>query len=701
MQDSQFVCGVDIGGTFTDCVLIDGTGDVTVAKTVSTHDEGLESGFFDCINAAAEKIGYEEDEIFDDIVRLAHGSTIATNAVVEEEGVKTGLLTTNGHQDTVIMMRGLGRPTGEPPERRTNIFIGKPDPIVPRELTRGIPERVDAHGEIIVSLDEQAVRTAVRELIAEGVEAVAVSLLWSFKNPEHERRVAEIIKDEAPDLFVSCSHETSPSLGEYERSVATCINSLVGPETSAYLDTITESLREDKQYGGPFYIMQANGGTGTAEMAAQKPISLIGSGPAGGVRACEELVVELDTPDVIVTDMGGTSFEVGVIADGEPLVNSEPVVKNYQYNLPKLDIKSIGAGGGSVARVDEDSGGLRVGPKSAGAEPGPACYGLGGADPTVTDADLVLGYIDPDAEFGGQVSNHEQLAREALEPLADRLGLSLYEAAKGIFDVTNAKMANLAQQEVIGRGYDPRDFTVVSYGGAGPIHAAAYADELGSSTVVVPSEVSPVWSAYGISQSDVTYTLEREVVMLEPFDPAELRTTFEDLESEGLELLRDAGIPAEDIAFNRSAKMQYEGQLNQLNISVSKAELGEGNIEQLLERFQREYSQRYSPAAQLPEARTEIVSIRLNPVGRVQKSGRVVTTEKTDTIPNRAKKPSRAVYMGEQDGTVEVDVYRGTELRPGNEIAGPTVIDLPNTSIVVHSGQTVSINEYHDFEISL
>lgn len=436
-------------------------------------------GFFNSINAAAEKIGYEVDEIFDNLVRIAHGSTIATNAVVEDEGVKTGLLTTKGHEDTVVMMRGLGRPIGEPPERRTNIFIGKPDPIVPRDLIRGIPERIDAHGDVIVSLNEDAVRTAVSELVDEGVEAVAVSFLWSFKNPEHERRVAEIIDEEAPDLFVSCSHETSPSLGEYERSVATCINSLVGPETAAYLDTITKSLREEKQYEGPFFVMQANGGTGTAEMAARKPISLIGSGPAGGVRACEELVDELDVPDLIVTDMGGTSFEVGLIAEGEPLVDAEPVVKKYQYNLPKLDIKSIGAGGGSIARVDDDSGGLRVGPQSAGAEPGPACYGLGGDDPTVTDADLILGYLDPEAEFGGQVSNREQLARDALEPLADKLGMSLYETAKGIFDVTNAKMPNLALQEVIGQGYDPREFTVVSYGGAGPVHAAAYADELG------------------------------------------------------------------------------------------------------------------------------------------------------------------------------------------------------------------------------
>lgn len=700
MGENQYVCSVDVGGTFTDCVLVDDSGQVTIAKAMSTHTEGLEQGFFRSINKAAKKEGYVSGEIFQDIVRIAHGSTIATNAVVEDRGAKTGLLTTKGHEDTVVMMRGLGRPTGEPPERRTNVFIDKPEPVVPRELIHGIPERMDAQGEVVVSLDESAVREAVRDLVAQGVDAIAVSFLWSFQNSEHERRVAEIITKEAPEVFVSCSSEISPSLGEYERSVATCINSLVGPETSTYLNRLTEALRSDAGFDGAFYVMQSNGGTGTVDMATRKPIGLIGSGPAGGIRGCERLVQELTATNLIVTDMGGTSFELGLIPEGKPLVETTPVIKKYQYNLPKLDVKSIGAGGGSIAWIEDGGEALRVGPESAGADPGPACYGLGGDEPTVTDADLLLGYIDPDAEFGASVDDRRERATEALEPLANRLGLTVLETAKGVFDVINAKMADLAKQEVIGRGYDPREFAVVSYGGAGPVHAAAYAAELGVETVIVPGKISPVWSAYGISQSDVRYQLEQEVVMFEPFDPERILSVYDDLTAKGQDLLMDAGIEPDACEFQRVAKMQYEGQLNQLEIPVPSGELGENEIEKLVSDFEEEYTDRYSEAAHLPGARPEIVSLRAVPIGHVTSFDRHTAEMDSAEPPAAARKTGRDAYLGEADELQPVEVYDGTRLHPGNEIDGPTIIDLPHTSIVVQQSQEATINEYNDVQIT-
>lgn len=698
---TDYVCAVDAGGTFTDCILIDDRGEVTTAKALTTHEAGVQQGFFDSINKAGRKLGYEEGEVFDDVVRLAHGTTVATNTVVEDAGVTTGLITSQGHEDTVRMMRGVGRATGEPPE---NIFkvteVDKPDPIVPPDLIRGVPERVDSDGDVVSPLDEEAAREAVRDLVDEGVEAVAVALLWAFKNPEHEQRVRDIVAEEAPDVYVSCSHDVSPKVGEYERSVATCINSLVGPETASYVERLTDDLEADHGYERPLLMMQCNGGNAWSDRIADQPLKLIGSGPVGGLRGCERLVDEFDVENIIATDMGGTSFELGVIQDGEPLVADETVIRKYQYNLPRLDIKSIGAGGGSVAYIGEDTGSLRVGPQSAGAEPGPACYGRGGDQPTVTDADLILGYIDPEAELGNELTPDVELARDAVGDLADDLGMTVESAAQGIFDVTNTKMANLMQNEIIGRGFDPRDFTVVAYGGAGPIHATSYADELGIKTVVVPSEISPVWSAYGIAQSDVLYQFEEEVSILQPVDPGELEAAFESLEAEAAETLGE-NVDEDNVSYDRVAKMRYKGQVHDLEVSVPKGSLDEADIAAVSDRFQTQYERRYSPAARLETAVEQFVTLRLEARVGVEKFEREIAEKQGATPPDAAEKPSREVFLNEAVGHVAVDIWDGLELRAGNELEGPAVIDMPNTSVVVHENQTASVNEYHDFEISL
>jgi len=693
---------VDTGGTFTDCILIDEAGSVTTAKALTTHGEGVQEGFFDAIDAAAAKLGYDEGEIFDDVVRLAHGSTVATNTMVEGGGVRTGLLTTLGHEDAVRMMRGVGRATGEPPENVFQVLdIDKPDPVVDPDLIRGVPERVDSEGEVVAPLDEDAAREAVRELLEEGVDAIAVSLLWSFKHPDHEQRVREIIEEEAGgDVFVSCSHEVAPKVGEYERSVATAINSIVGPRTASYIESITERLDEEHDYDGRLLLMQCNGGNAWSEEVTDTPIQLIGSGPVGGLRGCERLVDEFDIENVIATDMGGTSFELGVIEDGSALVSDETVIRKYQYNLPRLDIKSIGAGGGSIAHVDPDSESLRVGPHSAGADPGPACYDRGGEEPTVTDANLVLGYIDPEAELGDELTPDLDLARESVEELAGELGLTVEETAKGIFEVTNTKMANLMQSEIIGRGFDPRDFTVVSYGGAGPIHASAYADELGVDRVVVPSEVSPVWSAYGIAQSDVLYQFEEEVAMVEPFDAGNLEDAFSALESEAEDVLASADIDPGSVETTRIAKMRYQDQINDLEVEFPDP-VTEERFADVFDSFETEYERRYSPAARLDEALAQVITLRVETRVGVEQFERETHGDAGADPPDAARRPSRAVYVDSETGRIPFDVYDGTELRTGNEIPGPAVVDMPNTSVVVHDGQTASVNEYGDFEIEL
>lgn len=702
---TEYVCAVDAGGTFTDCILIDDAGEVTTAKALTTPEAGIEEGVFDSIDAAAAKLGYEAGEVYDDLVRLAHGTTVATNVVVEENGVETGLLTTQGHEDTVRMMRGVGRVTGEPPE---NVFrvteVDKPDPVVPPSLIEGVPGRIDADGNEVAPLDEAATREAVRDLLDAGVEAIAVSLLWSMKTPEHEERVAEIIEEEATrDVFVSLSHAVAPKVGEYERSVATCINSQVGPPTASYIGRLTAELDARYGYDGGVQLMQCNGGTAWPAAIEETPIKLIGSGPVGGLRGCEQLTETGDYDDVIATDMGGTSFELGIVEDGDALVTDETVIRKYQYNLPRLDVKSIGAGGGSIARVDPDSGALKVGPDSAGADPGPACYGLGGTEATVTDANLVLGYIDSEAEFGDELTPDLDRAREALDGLADELGLTVEETALGVFEVTNTKMANLMESEVIGRGFDPRDFVVVSYGGAGPIHAAAYASQLNVDRVVVPSEVSPVWSAYGIAGSDGLYQFERELSLVEPFDAEELSTAFADLESEARSAVADgaADVDPDNLRFERVGKLRYEDQVNDIETTFPAGEFGPDELSETLDGFRAEYERRYSPAARLEAAREELVSLRVNARVPVAGYDRATATPVGSAPPDGARTGERAVYDGAERGRVDVPVYDGTALEAGNELAGPVLVDLPNTTVVGPEGTTVSVNEYGDFEIEL
>lgn len=693
---------MDIGGTFTDCVLVDEDGNVAAAKALSTHESGVAEGFFNSIEAAAKQFGYRENEVFEDIVRIGHGTTVATNAVVEDQGAKTGLITTKGYQDTVEMMRGSGRATGEPPE---NVFkiasVDKPDPIVPSELTYGIPERVDSDGNVVVPLDEESTRDTIQQLIDEGVEAIAISLIWSFNHPEHELRVKEIIQEEAPEIYVSCSHNVSPTLGEYERTVATCINSMVGPEVSSYIDSTITELIEEYGYTQPLLMSQANGGNTAASLAAETPVTLIGSGPVGGISGALKLIDELDEPNIIATDMGGTSFEFGLINDGDPLVENNPVIQKYRYRLPKLDIKSIGAGGGSIAWIEESSDSLRVGPESAGADPGPACYNRGGKEPTVTDANLLLGYIDPDVTFGGDFQPRVDLAEEAIETLADQLGLSVLETAKGIFDITNAKMANLMENEVIGRGFDPRDFVVISYGGAGPLHASAYADQLDIGKVLIPGRVSPEFSAYGISQTDIRHQTERQVNMVEPFDSDEIQDKFEELEAHGRELLKETTLGQNDIQFSRVASVQYQGQLNEIEMTIPSGDLDQSDIEDFIRRFETKYEQRYSATARLPQAELEIVTLRSDAEGLVDKFDRSTDPMGSSDPPKEAKKQSRQVYLDKEPSQVDVSVYNGMELHPGNELEGPVIIDMPDTGIVAQDKQSVLVNEYNDFEIKL
>lgn len=529
-----FVCGVDFGGTFTDCVVVDPDGNLVLGKASTTPDDRSQ-GFMDSVASAARRLDLEVEDLLGETHRLLHGTTVATNAMVERKGAKVGLIATKGHGDAILMMRGAGRTAGLPVDKVLDIpGSDKPEPLVPRTRIREVTERIDYAGEMIVPLDEDEARDAVRSLLETGAEAICVSFLWSFQNPEHEDRVVDMVRELAPGVFVTASHRLIAKWGEYERTAGAVINSFVGPATESYL-TRTASRVESKGYSNPFLIMQATGGLAPVEECAQAPLLTLGSGPVGGLEGVRFLSETLGLDNVIAADMGGTSFDIGLIVDGYPVKSSTTTVGQYQYTLLVVDVQSIGSGGGSIAWVDDVSGALRVGPHSAGADPGPACYARGGTEPTVTDADLILGYLNPKYFLEGALPLDRERAEKALASLGDRAGMSPTETAAGIATIVEFQMADLIRRTTVQKGYDPRDFALFAYGGAGPVHAPVIARELGVSKVIVPlGDVAGTWSAMGVAASNVVRVFEQTWIMYEPFDHEAVTEAYRALEARAL-----------------------------------------------------------------------------------------------------------------------------------------------------------------------
>ena len=502
--------GVDIGGTFTDLVLMDDGGRISTAKSLTTPGE-LEIGVFNAIDLAAEGKGLAAADLLARIENFGHGTTQATNALIERTGAVTGLITTRGFGDTLGLQRLMGFTAALSVDQLGWYSRRRyPDPIIPRELRREVAERIDYAGSVLCPLDEAGVRQAVEELTGLGVETFAITFLWSFRNEAHERRAAEIVREVRPDAYVSVSCELAPIIGEYERTATTALNSYLALKVASYLNRM-EGLLRDRGFRGNFYILNSSGGVLPAKEAARKPVHLLASGPTGGVLGSLQLATALSHRNVITTDMGGTSFDVGIIVDGKPLLSGTHEAGGYHLNTPMIDIRAIGAGGGSIARVE--NGLLRVGPESAGANPGPVCYGRGGKRVTVTDADVALGIISPDNFLGGGMRADRAAALAAInEQIARPLGLTVEQAAAGIRRVVDAHMADTLREVTVGRGYDPREFVLFAYGGAGPVHCAAFAADLGVPRIVIPA-TSMAHSAYGALASDIHQSAERSLLM--------------------------------------------------------------------------------------------------------------------------------------------------------------------------------------------
>ncbi|WP_432826477.1 hydantoinase/oxoprolinase family protein [Dactylosporangium sp. CA-092794] len=689
MTASKFSVGTDIGGTFTDMVVIDDRNVVHQFKTPTTPSDRSQ-GVVDAFNLAAAEFGISPAEFAARVVYFAHGTTAATNALIERKGEPTGIITTRGMEDTLLVQRsmgswtGIGQVSGHYSRRRN------PDPLVDRSLIIGVDERRDFEGDEIVRLDAEQVRAAARRLRDAGAKAVAVSFLWSFVNPEHERDAARLVRQEWPDVFLTSSSEIAPVIGEYERTATTVINSYLGPVISRYIRLLEHRLK-DMGFVGDFTVLDSTGGVMDADEAGDRAVGMIMSGPAGGVLASAALARKLGYPNVITSDMGGTSFDAGLIVDGEPLVTTTSIADRYHLATPRVQVTAIGSGGGSIASVDE-GGILVVGPESAGADPGPACYGKGGKRPTVTDADVVLGIIDPDFFLGGRFKLHRELAEEAVgRYIAEPLGLSVVEAAVGIRRVADNQMADLLRAVTVQQGYDPRDFVVFAYGGAGPTHAYAFAEEAGIDTIVVPY-TGTTHSAFGavscdryrsFQGSDPQRTPPGSARPAEHLDLGRINRKFEELERQCRAAMKDHP----ELRLNRTLYFRFNRQAHELPIAVPDHTLTAEDFDRLLVDFRQSYERIYGPATSLPEAGVEINTFRLE--GRIPARSTGVTGAGRTTVAEHTDVPapigSRSVVFS---GTpLSTTVYAGERLPAGVAIAGPAIAEFPGTTVVIGPDQ--------------
>ncbi|MHB1538606.1 MAG: hydantoinase/oxoprolinase family protein [Solirubrobacteraceae bacterium] len=683
-----FFCGVDIGGTFTDCVVLDDRGTITLAKVSSTPPD-FATGFLTALDEVAQRLGLPVQEFLSQTDLLLHGTTVGTNVLVQMKGAKTGLITTRGHGDALIIMRSAGRSAGLTIDELLHVsHHRKPDPIVPRYRIKEVSERLDWAGDVVLALNERELRDAVQELLDEGVEAIAVSFLWGFVNPVHERRAMEVVHELAPDVRVSAAHELIAKPGEYERTAAAAINAFIGPATSSYIEGVDRTVHE-RGYRKALLIMQAAGGVVRAEEAAARPLFTIASGPVGGVAGAAYLAKRLGHENVIACDMGGTSFDVGIILDGEPVTSSETIINQYTFFMPRIDIESIGSGGGSLVWVDEHSGTLRVGPHSAGALPGPVCYGRGGTEPTVTDCDAVLGRYNPENFLGGKLELDREGAHGAVARLAEQVGLDTIEAADGALRIVESQMADLMRQMTVERGRDPRDFVVYAFGGAGAAHAVVFAREMGAAEVVIPlGDLASTWSALGVMSSDVLHVYEHSELMLGPFSHERMNEIYGELESRARKQLRAEGFADQDIELSRLAEMKFSLQIHQVEVPVPSGTLTAAHAEEQVERFVAAYEQLYGEGSAFRGAGTQIGLFKVLARGRVR-------TPATPELPARElREPARRdVYWREEGSFVSTEIHDGSTLPAGTELAGPAIIEYPDTTVVVPPGARARLDE--------
>jgi len=667
---SNLRLGVDTGGTFTDfCLLDEASGGLTVAKVSSTPD--------DPARAVVEGIGKlaRTGALKPEEVRfLIHGTTVATNALLEGKGAPTALITTQGFEDVLLIGR-QSRP------KLYDHWARRPTPIVPRRRCFGVPERVLYTGRVLKELDKERAEAVIREIRDQGIDSIAVCLLHSYANPAHEVELGRLIARIHPRAMVTLSSQVLPEYREYERMSTICINSYVMPKVNAYVAHLEEKLKE-MGVASELYIMQSNGGVITARTARESSARTALSGPAGGALTGAYLARRLEEPNLITIDMGGTSSDICLIRDSRPSQTTEAEIEGYPIRLPMIDINTIGAGGGSIAWIDP-GGALRVGPQSAGADPGPVCYGRGGTEPTVTDANAVLGRINPAYLLGGEMSLDLERAKGAITAkIAEPLGLDLMKAAEGIIQVVNANMIRGIRRVSVERGHDPRDFALVPFGGAGPLHGVELAQALNMTRVIVPAHPG-IASAFGMLSADVRHDYVQTLIStLDQVEPAKLEAIYTDLEDQARRQLDREGFSGSSVSLLRSADMRYPGQSYELNLPFPGGPIRDGTAAELTAKFHLSHSQAYGYAREGEPV--ELVNLRLVGLGLLPSTeiGWRAAGGRAEPEPMTR----RQVRFGRQEHPTPI--YLRDDLPPGRPIPGPAVIEQLDSTLVIPPGFT-------------
>ncbi len=691
---AHYIIGVDTGGTFTDVVVLSDHGKVWTAKASTTPDD-FSRGVMDAVAQAARAVGVDTGELLGDTTLFKHGSTVATNALITHNGCKVGLITTKGFEDTTEIMRAIGRVDGLSGDELKHVtWITKPEPFVPRERVIGVRERMDYQGNEIVPLNWDDVMQAIRRLMEEDkVEAIAVSLMHAWANPRHEEEIRALTAEADPHrkIFWSFASSLSQVAGEYARANTAILNSYLGPTVERYLKGL-ESKLQSGGLKGPLLIMQGNGGVAHREHVSA--IANLQSGPAGGMIASAHVAGLLKHKNVITTDMGGTSFDVGLITDGYWRYAQEPIVERFRMLQPIIDIESIGAGGGTIAQVEAETGRLLVGPRSAGASPGPVCYDGGGEQVTVTDCDLALGIIDPNFFLGGRKSLNKNKALRAIDDtIARPLKLKTHEAAAGVHDIVNAKMSDLIRRQVVRTGYLPEEFVIYAFGGAGPVHASGFAAELGIRQIYIFA-TSPVFSAFGAAAADVIRTRVMSCQYVLPADPGVINQRLKTVEEEMTGALSDEGFKARQIEFRRFFTMRYRRQSAGVEMAVGWDRLQAKRLAEMQSAFEKKYQELYGVGAGYAKAGIEISEIRVDAVGKVAKP-KLTARRKSGGSARGALKGKRRVFFTRPERKfIDTAVYDYNRLSVGAVVRGPAIIELPFTTALVPPEHKVTVDPY-------
>jgi N-methylhydantoinase A len=682
-MNKKRVC-VDVGGTFTDCLVMDETGLLQKFKA-STTPSDPSTGLMNALKKAARHYGADVSEFLGQIEVLVHGTTLATNILLTGRGSKAGMITTKGFRDSIEMRRGI-KPIDV---SLYNLFIPPNRPLIPRSRRLGVDERTLFDGSIMTPLNEQDVANAVKKFKVQGVESIAVCFLHSYVNPKHERRAAEICREVAPDIFVSTSHETLPVWREFERFNTTAVGSYVGPAVARYLTSL-EKVLKDSGFRGTFLMMLANGLVQNIAECIRRAVFLLHSGPAAAPSGAVYLGRHLGEKNLLSVDMGGTSFDVCVIDNGEIPTTIEHWENDQRVAIKMVDIASIGAGGGSMAKIDA-LGLLRVGPQSAGADPGPACYGTG-TDATVTDANLILGYVPADYFLGGEMKLDEKAARRAMNPLMERLRLDEKGAAEAIFRTVNANMANKIAEVSTKRGYDIRNTIMIAGGGGGPIHGGFIADSLGVRRVVIPP-VAALYSAFGMFAMDIGQDYARSFVSRAAnADIQALNRVYAEMEAEAHASFRAHGVAAADVVFKRSADLRYVGQFHEVEIDFTGGKITRESADAAAAAFARKHEELYTFA--MPWKAVEILTLRLK-ASTPNAPFALPQVEQGGADPKGALKRRRTCRFNGRD--IDTPVYDGEKVLAGNVIPGPAVIEETTTTVVIPVTYVCSVDKYKNY----